>query len=61
MLGGGVTKAKDYFQEEMIKELNSRAIRKVDPEQIRFSVMNDHVVAYGAYILIREYLETGRF
>ena len=59
VLGGGVTKAKEFFHEEMMRELNERAIRKVDPSQVRYSVMNDRVVAYGAYLLIRQYLETG--
>ena len=59
MLGGGVTKAKAYFHDEMMRELSERAIRKVDPEQVKYSVMNDRVVAYGAYLLIKEYLEQG--
>ncbi len=59
VLGGGVTKAKAYFHDEMMRELSERAIRKVDPEQVKYSVMNDRVVAYGAYLLIKEYLEQG--
>ena len=59
ILGGGVTKAKKYFHDAMMSELNARSIRKVDPDQVRYSVMNDRVVAYGAYLLIREYLESG--
>jgi len=49
----------EFFHEEMMRELNERAIRKVDPSQVRYSVMNDRVVAYGAYLLIKQYLETG--
>ena len=57
VLGGGVTKAKAYFHDAMMNELSERAIRKISPDQVRYSVMNDRVVAYGAYLLIREYLE----
>ena len=59
VLGGGVTKAKEFFHDEMMRELNERAIREVSPEQVRYSVMNDRVVAYGAWLLIRDYLKTG--
>ena len=58
VLGGGVTKARTYFHEEMMRELNERSIRKVSPGQVRYSVMNDRVVAYGAYLLIKEYLDS---
>jgi len=58
ILGGGVTKAKKYFHEEMMKTLKRRCIQEVSEEQIRYSVMNDRVVLYGAYHLIRDYIET---
>ena len=54
VLGGGVTKARDYFHEEMMRELRERAIMEVPDERVKYSVMNDRVVAYGAYYLIRD-------
>ncbi|MDO4344746.1 MAG: ROK family protein [Eubacteriales bacterium] len=57
VLGGGVTKARKYFHEEMMKQLQGRTMMEVPQERIRYSVMNDYVVLYGAYYLIKEYLE----
>jgi len=56
ILGGGVTKARKYFHEELMKTLRTRCIQEVSEEQIRYSVMNDRVVLYGAYHLIRDYI-----
>ena len=54
VLGGGVTKARAYFHEEMMRELRERAIMDVPDDRVKYSVMNDRVVAYGAYYLIKE-------
>ncbi|MDO5100331.1 MAG: ROK family protein [Eubacteriales bacterium] len=54
VLGGGVTKAKQYFHQALMTTLQSRCINPVSEEQIRYSVMNDRVVLYGAYYLIHE-------
>lgn len=56
VLGGGVTKARKYFHDEMMKTFKERCIQNVSEDQIRYSVMNDRVVLYGAYYLIREYV-----
>ena len=56
VLGGGVTKAREYFHEELMKTLKERCIQKVEEDQIRYSVMNDRVVLYGAYYLIRDHV-----
>lgn len=56
VLGGGVTKARKYFHAELMKTLKRRCIQQVSEEQIRYSVMNDRVVLYGAYHLIRDYI-----
>lgn len=56
VLGGGVTKAKEFFHEELIKTLKARCIQPVEEDQVRYSVMNDRVVLYGAYHLIRDYV-----
>ena len=60
VLGGGVTKARMFFHEEMMKQLQARTIREVSEDRVKYSVMNDNVVLYGAYYLIKEYLETGQ-
>ena len=57
MLGGGVTKAKKYFHDELMRQLKSRAVLAVEEERVQYSEMNDRVVLYGAYYLIKEYLE----
>lgn len=57
VLGGGVTKARKFFHDEMMKELRAGAVRDVSDDRVQYSVMNDRVVLYGAYYLIREYLE----
>ena len=59
VLGGGVTKAKKYFHEELMRQLQARTIMGVEEDRVRYSVMNDRVVLYGAYYLIKEYLEKG--
>ena len=57
VLGGGVTKAKKYFHDEMMKQLNERTVMHVTEDRVKYSVLNDRVVMYGAYYLIKEYLE----
>lgn len=59
VLGGGVTKARKYFHGEMMKQLQARTVMNITEDRIKYSVMNDHVVLYGAYYLIKEYLEKG--
>ncbi len=57
VLGGGVVKARKYFHEEMMKQLRMRTNIEIPEGRVQYSRMNDHVVLYGAYYLIREYLE----
>lgn len=57
VLGGGVVKARKYFHEEMMKQLRMRTNIEIPEGRVQYSSMNDHVVLYGAYYLIREYLE----
>lgn len=56
VLGGGVTKAKEFFHEELIRTLKERCIQPVEEDQVKYSIMNDRVVLYGAYHLIRDYV-----
>ena len=48
---------KKYFHDELMKQLKSRAVLAVEEERVQYSEMNDRVVLYGAYYLIKEYLE----
>lgn len=56
ILGGGVTKAKKFFHDEMMRVARSRCLQPIGKDSIRYSVMNDRVVLYGAYYLIKERL-----
>lgn len=57
VLGGGVTKAKKYFHEALKETLEERCIQPISDSSVRYSVMNDRVVLYGAYCLIKEYTD----
>lgn len=57
VLGGGVTKSAAFFREEMMREVNRRSCLHIDDARVRFSVLNDRVMLYGAYYLIHEYME----
>ncbi len=54
VLGGGVTKAKAFFHDAMVRTLKSRGFVNMKEDMIRYSRMNDRVVLYGAYYLIKE-------
>lgn len=56
VLGGGVIKARKFFEDQLIEVFQKRCIQKVNPEQIQYSEMNDKVVLYGAYHLIHDYI-----
>jgi len=55
VLGGGVTKAKQFFHSELEAVFLERCIHKVDSGAIRYSDLNDNVVLYGAYFLIKDF------
>lgn len=57
VLGGGVSKAKEFFHESLMKTLKQRCIHRIEEDALRYSELNDRVVLYGAYHLIRDYLE----
>ena len=60
VLGGGVIKARRFFHEEMMKQLRKRTNIEIPEDRVQYSRMNDNVVLYGAYYLIREYLEKNK-
>jgi glucokinase len=55
VLGGGVTKAKKFFDAALVETLQKRCMQKVERDRIRYSELNDRVVLYGAFFLIKEY------
>lgn len=55
VLGGGVTKARKYYHEELMSTLRSRTMQRVDDDFVRYSKLNDLVVLYGAFNLIKDY------
>lgn len=57
ILGGGVTKAKDFFHASLLHTLKERCIQQIEDEALRYSDFNDKVVLYGAYYLIKDYME----
>lgn len=56
VLGGGITKAREFFEEEMLRVLKERCLAPIEEDTVRYSVMNDRVVLYGAYWMLKEKL-----
>jgi glucokinase len=54
VLAGGIMKASKWFWTDMINEIKRRALFEMDEDRIRISQLNDKVVAYGAYYMIKE-------
>jgi glucokinase len=54
VLGGGVTKSSAFFHKELMNTLKKYCIQHITEDSIRYSVMNDRVVLYGAFYLIIE-------
>ncbi|MDR2468703.1 MAG: ROK family protein [Spirochaetaceae bacterium] len=57
VLGGGITKGRHFFHDKMMETLAERCLRKPAEDAVRYSVLNDRVVLYGAYFLIKEAME----
>lgn len=57
VLGGGVTKAKKFFEKSLMLTLKERCIQPIKEDLIRYSTMNDRVVLYGAFCLIKQQIE----
>jgi glucokinase len=57
VLGGGITKGRCFFHQTMMDTLKERCEQPVDNDSVRYSEMNDRVILYGAFFLIREYME----
>jgi glucokinase len=53
VLGGGVTKSRAFFHDELMSTVKKYCIQRITDDSIRYSVMNDRVVLYGAFYMIR--------
>lgn len=53
VLGGGVTKGRAFFHEKMMETLRERCIHPIEDSAVRYSEMNDRVVLYGAYFMVK--------
>ncbi len=54
VLAGGVMKSAKWFWADMISEMKKRTCFSVEEDRVCLSELNDKVVAYGAYYLLRE-------
>lgn len=57
VLAGGMVKADKYFWDTMMNEIQRRACFQFDEDRIRISQLNDKVVAYGAYVMVKNELD----
>jgi glucokinase len=49
VLGGGVTKSKRFFHDELMRTLRKYCLHAVQDDSVRYSELNDKVVLYGTY------------
>lgn len=59
VLAGGMVKTNKYFWHTMMNEIRRRACFPFDEDRIRISQLNDKVVAYGAYVMLKDALDRG--
>jgi glucokinase len=57
VLGGGVTKAAEFFKDELRATVKKRCVHSTGDDFIRFSGSGGRGVLYGAYFMIREHIE----
>ncbi|MFA9465653.1 MAG: ROK family protein [Velocimicrobium sp.] len=60
VLAGGMVKTDQYFWYTMMNEIQRHACFQFDEDRIRISQLNDEVVAYGAYVMVKAALDEGR-
>lgn len=56
VLAGGMVKSEKYFWYTMMNEIQRHACFKFDEDRIRVSQLNDKVVVYGAYVMLKNAL-----
>ena len=57
VLAGGMAKAYPYFRYSMMDEIRRHACFPFEEDRIRVSELNDKVVAYGAYVMVKKAVE----
>lgn len=57
VLAGGMVKTDKYFWKTMMDEIQRRSCFPFDEDRIRISKLNDKVVAYGAYVMVKNKLK----
>ena len=57
VLAGGMVKADKYFWYTMMNEIHRHTCFQVEENRIRISELNDKVVAYGAYVMVKKALD----
>ncbi len=57
VLAGGIVKTEKYFWKTMMEEIRRSACFEFDEDRIRISKLNDKVVAYGAYVMVKNALD----
>ena len=57
VLAGGMVKAGRYFWYNMMNEIHRHTCFQVDEDRIRVSELNDKVVAYGAYVMVKKAID----
>ena len=57
VLAGGMAKAYPYFRYSMMDEIRRHACFTFEEDRIRVSELNDKVVAYGAYVMVKKAVE----
>lgn len=57
VLAGGMVKTDKYFWKSMMNEIKRHACFHVSDDRIRISQLNDAVVSYGAYVMVKEALD----
>lgn len=57
VLAGGMAKAEKYFHDTMMDEIRRHTCFPVEEDRIRVSQLNDKVVAYGAYVMVKKAID----
>ena len=57
VLAGGMAKAYPYFRYSMMDEIRRHACFPFEEDRIRVSELNDKVVAYGAYVMVKKAID----
>jgi glucokinase len=52
VLGGGVAKSSAFFHDELMDSLKKYCIQKISDDSVRYSILNDRIVLYGAFYLV---------